>query len=220
MRLLSQPWSSAKARRTMTTIAFYFDFVSPYGYVAAEAIEALAARCGAQVDWRAFNMRSVNANILGVDKPIFQLPLKGAYFTQDVPRTLAYHGLPYSPGSVTAFNTVPCLRAFWFLKDQDPALGAAFAKRVYRLFFAEAVTPGTPEQAAEIAGSVGADAAATLAWLKREPAKARLKAETDAAVRHGVWGTPTFKVADQLFWGCDRMDMLEHWITRGGWNAA
>jgi 2-hydroxychromene-2-carboxylate isomerase len=201
----------------MTTIAFYFDFPSPYGYIAAERIEALAQRTGATLDWRAFNMRSVNANILGVQKPLFQAPLKGEFYARDVPRTIAYHGLAYDPGAIMAFNSVPALRAFWFLKDKDPALAAAFAKAVYRAFFTRRMEPSTPEQVAAIAGDLGADAGDMLEWLAGEPAKARLKAETEAAVAAGIWGTSSFRVGEELFWGCDRMDMLEDWITRGGW---
>jgi 2-hydroxychromene-2-carboxylate isomerase len=201
----------------MTTIAFYFDFPSPYGYVAAEKIEALAARVGARVDWRAFNMRSVNATVLGVTKPLFQMPLKAEFYARDVPRTLAYHGLAYRPGDILAFNSVPALRAFWFLKDQNAALAAAFAKQVFRAFFTQAQEPSTPEAVAALAGEAGADASVVFDWLMGEPAKARLKAETAAAVAEGVWGAPTFKVGPEMFWGSDRMDMLEDWIRRDGW---
>lgn len=198
-------------------IEFYFDFISPYGYCAASRIDALAQKHGRTVRRRAFNMRSVNATIIGVDRPLFQLPLKGPYFSQDVPRTVKWFGLPYDPGSVLDFNPLAALRAFWFLDDRSPEQAAAFAWRVYRAFFAEKTVPNEPAMVAAFAAEVGADEAAVMAWLESPEAKARLKDETAAAVAAGVWGTPTFKVDDQIFWGCDRLDMLDDWLSRGGW---
>jgi len=198
-------------------IEFYFDFVSPYGYCAASRIDALAARHGRVVRWRTFNMRSVNATILGADRPLFQLPLKGPYFSQDVPRTVKWFGLPYRPGSVLDFNPLAALRTFWFLNDQNPEQAKAFAWRVMQAFFAEAVVPNEPMAVAALAEEAGCDPGPLLAYLQTPEAKARLKRETEAAVAAGVWGTPTFKVDDQLFWGCDRLPMLEDWLARGGW---
>jgi 2-hydroxychromene-2-carboxylate isomerase len=198
-------------------IEFYFDFISPYGYCAASRIDALAARHGRVVRWRTFNMRSVNATILGADRPLFQLPLKGPYFSQDVPRTVKWFGLPYRPGSVLDFNPLAALRTFWFLNDQNPEQAKAFAWRVMQAFFAEAVVPNEPMAVAALAEEAGCDPGPLLAYLQTPEAKARLKRETEAAVAAGVWGTPTFKVDDQLFWGCDRLPMLEDWLARGGW---
>lgn len=198
-------------------ISFYFDFISPYGYCAASRIDALAARHGRTAQWRTFNMRSVNATVLGADKPLFLLPLKGPYFSQDVPRTVKWFGLPYDPGSVLEFNPLAALRAFWFLNDQNPQQAKAFAWRVMQAFFAEKTVPNEPALVAAFAEEAGADPQAVLAYLDAPEAKARLKRETEDAVSKGVWGTPTFRVGDQLFWGCDRLQMLEDWLARGGW---
>lgn len=198
-------------------IEFYFDFISPYGYCAASRIDALAARQGRTVRWRTFNMRSVNATVLGMDRPLFQLPLKGPYFSQDVPRTVKWFGLPYRPGSVLEFNPLAALRAFWFLDDQNPDQAKAFAWRVMQAFFAEATVPNDPTAVAALGEEIGADPTAILGYLETPEAKARLKRETEGAIAAGVWGTPTFKVGDQLFWGCDRLPMLEDWLARGGW---
>jgi 2-hydroxychromene-2-carboxylate isomerase len=198
-------------------IDFYFDFISPYGYFAAEQIEAVGARHGRTIRWRTFNMRSVNATILGADKPLFELPLKGAYFRRDVPRMAAWFGLPFNPGSVAAFNPLAAARAFWRLDDQDRALAARFALEVLRTFHAQSIVPNSAAEVAAIAGRCGADAADIEAHVASPQAKARLKSETDAAVAAGVWGTPSFIVDGELFWGSDRLAMLDDWLARGGW---
>ncbi|MFZ4071818.1 MAG: 2-hydroxychromene-2-carboxylate isomerase [Caulobacterales bacterium] len=202
-----------------TSIDFYFDFISPYGYFAAERIDALGVRHGRSVRWRAFNMRSVNFHHLGVDKPLFQAPLKGPYFQQDVPRTARWFGLPYAPGSVLDFNPLAAMRAFWWLCESDAALATSFAKAVFRTFFVEGQEPNTPDAVAAIVAPMAPhlDLDTLRAHLDSPAARDRLKLETQAAVDAGVWGTPTFIVDGQMFWGADRLAMLDDWLTRGGW---
>jgi 2-hydroxychromene-2-carboxylate isomerase len=201
----------------MQTLDFYFDFISPYGYFAASVIDKIGEKHGIPVAWRAFNMRSVVSKKMGITQPIFAQPLKGPYFQQDVPRMARWFGLPMNPANIAEFNPVPAERAFWVLHDQDPALAKAFAVEVYRLVFAAGIAPSQPGEVAEIARQLGADGEQILQAIQGDAAKQRLVDETENAVAAGVWGTPTFKVDDQLFWGSDRLWMVDEWLARGGW---
>src|SRR5690625_5863739 len=71
---------------------FYFDFSSPYGYLAAEQIEALAARHGRRVAWRPFLLGAVFKQIGG--QPLVQQPLKGDYSRRDMERSARELELP------------------------------------------------------------------------------------------------------------------------------
>ncbi len=55
------------------------------------------------------------------------------------------------------------------------------------------------------------------AAVQQPAAKERLRTETDAAVAAGVWGTPTFVVDGEMFWGADRLHLVDDWLRRGGW---
>ncbi len=201
-----------------TSIRFYFDIISPYGYFAAERIEALADRCGAVVDWRPFHMRQVNAEELGVTAPLFQQPIKGPYFAQDVPRMARWFGLPFAPPPIAEVSSVAIHRAIWRLKDQgDEASAAALSLAAFRATHAQTRNLAAPDAVCALAEEIGMDGAALRAALDDPAVKDRLRQETAAAVSAGVWGTPTFKVDDQLFWGSDRLDQVEAWVARGGW---
>ena len=72
-------------------------------------------------------------------------------------------------------------------------------------------------QVVEVAKSAGIDAAALAAALADPAVKERAKAEVDAALARGVFGSPYFIVDGESFWGTDRIPMLEDWVKRGGW---
>ncbi len=198
-------------------IEFFFDFISPYGYYASTRIDELAASHGREVRWRVFFMRGLVQEKLGIDTPIFLLPLKGEYFRQDVPRMARYFEVPYDPVSVLDFNPLPAERAFLWIDERDPAAARQFAKNVYRATFGEARNLSAPEAVAAEGARVGMDAAALLAALGTAALKEKLAAATEAAAARGVWGTPTFVVDGELWWGADRLALIDEWLTRGGW---
>jgi 2-hydroxychromene-2-carboxylate isomerase len=200
-------------------IDFWFDFVSPYGWFASTRIDALAAAHGRRVRWRAFHMRSIMMDKLGQTTPLLDTPLKGDYFRRDVPRMARWFGLPLRSGGLANFRSANASRAFLLIDEQDEAAAKRFAAGVFESHHAKATPPNTPEQLAQIAverdaGWPGLDLAAALG---RDEAKERLRRSTDAAVAAGVWGTPTFVVDGELFWGADRLGLVDDWLRRGGW---
>ncbi len=198
-------------------IDFYFDFFSPYGYFASTRIEALAARHGRTVRWHAFHMRSVMKDVLGLAQPLTALPLKGPYIRHDVRRMARWWGLPYAPGDLVTFANTDAGRAFWLLHDTDPAGAKRFAAAVLHRHHALGTSPRNADDLAAIAQEVDALAVDLRTALATDAAKQRLRQATDAAVAAGVWGTPTFIVDGETFWGADRMSMLDDWLARGGW---
>lgn len=200
-------------------IGFYFSFISPYGYFAAERVEALGDRVGRPIAWRAFYQRGLTVQHLPIREPMALWPIKGDYFRQDLPRTARYFGLPYNPADAVAFQPLNAERAFWILNDVAPEAARGFARRVFQLVFAEARLPESLADVLAVVSEVGGDEAlvASAAQTGEGPWKTRLREETDAAAANGVWGTPTFLIDDQLFWGSDRMEQAAEWIERGGW---
>jgi 2-hydroxychromene-2-carboxylate isomerase len=202
-----------------TPIDFYFDFLSPYGYFASTRIDALAARYGRSVRWRGFYMRGIMQDKLGQTRPFLEVPLKGDYYRRDVARMARWFGLPYKSGGLANFISANALRAFWLIDDIDNEMAKRFAREIFEWHHVRATPPNTPEQVSEAAANVGLSLARLdlAAALQQDEAKARLRRETDAAAQAGVWGTPTFIVDGEPFWGADRLHLVEEWLRRGGW---
>lgn len=198
-------------------IDFYFDFISPYGYLAATQIEALAARHGRVVVWRPFLVGVTVTKIMGM-KPLMETPLKRDYLRIDKPRMARLLGVPLTQPDMTGVNSVRASRAFLALAQHDPALARRFAWRILQRLWVQGQDITSAQAVAQEAQAVGADVPALLAEIESPPGKQRLNAAVDEAVQAGVFGSPTFVVDGEPIWGVDRLWMLEHWLTHGSWD--
>jgi 2-hydroxychromene-2-carboxylate isomerase len=196
-------------------IDFYFDFSSPYGYFASAKIEDIAARHGRTVTWRPILLGAV-FKVTGM-QPLASYPLKSAYMKRDLERTSRLFNVPFKlPGKFPIGTTAPA-RAFYHVNNRDPALAKRLALALYVAYFADDVDISTPENTIEIAGHAGVDKAEMKEALNDPAVKDRLRHEVDAAVSLGVFGSPYIVVDGEPFWGSDRLDQVEKWLSTGGW---
>ncbi len=196
-------------------IDFYFEFSSPYGYVASCLADELGKRTGRELNWRPILLGPI-FKMVGT-APLTQLPLKGDYSKRDFVRTARYHQVPFRMPEAFPIGTVAAVRAFYWVHESDPAKARELAKALYAAYFREGRDISAPDAVTGIAGGLGIDAAALGAALGDAAVKERAKQEVDAAIAAGVFGSPFFIVGGEAFWGVDRMPMLEEWILRGGW---
>jgi 2-hydroxychromene-2-carboxylate isomerase len=196
-----------------STIDFYFDFSSPYSYIASEWIDALAARHGRPVRWQAILLGATFA-ATGLKPPV-DFPLKREYSMRDFLRSARFEGLPYRQPQPFPIATQNAARVFWWLDAEDPARAVAWAHAALRAYFARGVALDDPAALKTLAAEAGLDAdAAEAAW--NDPAcKLRLKAANEAAIAAGVFGAPFFVVDGEPFWGNDRKPQIERFLAQG-----
>lgn len=196
-------------------IDFYFEFSSPYGYIASQLAEDFEKRVGRPLKWRPMLLGPV-FKITG-QPPLVDIPLKGDYAKRDFARSARLHKVPYEHPAKFPIGTVAACRAFYWADDQDAAKARALAKALYRAYFVEGTDIGPAAAVVEVAKSVGLDGAKLAAALEDPALKARTFKEVEAAIAAGVFGSPFFIVDGEPFWGVDRMPMIEDWIRTGGW---
>ena len=194
---------------------FYFDFSSPYGYFAAQKIDALAAKHGRTVDWRPILLGAIFRSTGGA--PLTEVPLKGPYARRDFDRSARFHHSPdfHMPAVFPIASQAPARIVLW-AKALDPADGARVAKALYRAYFVDGRDISAPDEAAAVAGAAGFDGAAARAAIDDPAIKDALKAEVNAALAAGVFGSPFVVVDGEPFWGLDRFDQIDCWLTTGG----
>ncbi len=196
-------------------IEFYFDFSSPYAYLATAEIDALASKHHRTVSWRPILLGVVLRQTGG--KPLADIPLKGDYMRRDVPRAARRLKLPFVWPRVFPYAAIAPSRAFYWLGGRDETKAKLFARAVFKASFADGRDMTAPEDVAEVASHLGVDRAALLAALQDQAIKDRLKAETEGALAKGVFGSPFFIVDGEGFWGHDRMADVDRWLATGGW---
>lgn len=196
-------------------IDFYFDFSSPYGYLASERIDALAARHGRPVAWRPFLLGAVFKTTR--TEPLLGIPLKGDYARRDMERSARDLGIPFRFPETFPFLSVAACRAFYWLADERPEEAHALAQALYRRAFAEGREISSPETVVQVAERLGVDRQALEAALQDPVVKERLRREVEDAIGAGVFGSPFVVVDGEPFWGHDRLDAVERWLDTGGW---
>lgn len=193
-------------------IECWFEFGSPYSYPSVMVLEERAAEAGRAVVWRPFLLGPVFKALGWQGSPFLQQPQKLAYAMRDLERVCARERLAWQRPSVFP------RRSLWPMRmavaaGQAPWLGA-YCRRVMQMNFAEDREIDAAGTVAEALADVGV---APGPWLDRAvsaPVKDRLRAQTAQALALGLFGAPSFRVGDELFWGHDRLADALAWERR------
>ncbi len=196
-------------------IDFYFDFSSPYGYFAAQKIDAIAEKHDRAVNWRPILLGAI-FKITG-SRPLVNMPLKSDYAARDMSRLARLLGVPFTLPAGFPIATQAAARAFYWTQQRDPRLARELALALYHAYFADGRDISDPETVVDIAAGLGIDRTQLAAALGDSAVKERLKNEVDAAIARKVFGSPFIIIDDEPFWGVDHLDQVERWLATGGW---
>lgn len=196
------------------SMIFYFDFTSPYSYLASKKIDALAAKFERKVQWRPVLLGAI-FKALGTVSLVRQ-PSMGDYSVKDFARSARFLGVPYVHPTNFPVSSVAPSRAYYWLHGQDCVLARRFSHEVFRAYFVDGRDIADATVVLELATKVGADRTALEAGMSDPAIKERLRAETDAALAHGAFGAPWIIVDGEPFWGADRLPQIERWLETGG----
>ncbi len=203
-------------RPAMDTAAvdFWFDFSSPYSYIANEWVDALAARHGRAVRRHAI-LLGATFQAAELKSPV-SYPLKREYSIADFARSARFEGLPYRQPTPFPIPTQNAARVFWWMHDTvSPAAAADWSRAAFRAYFTRDVPLDDAAALKALAMASGLDGGAAEAAWNQSTWKLRLKAENDAAIAAGIFGAPFFVVDGEPFWGNDRKPQIERWLASG-----
>jgi 2-hydroxychromene-2-carboxylate isomerase len=197
-----------------TPIQFYFDFSSPYAYLGATQIEAVAFRHGRTVEWRPILLGAI-FKITGM-RPGPDMPMRGDYMKHDAARFARLLGIPFRwPGTFPVSGVTPSRAVYW-AQEHAPEKTGALCRALLSGFFAHDVDPSTEAGIVRAARAVGLDGATVFAGTQEPAVKDRLKAAVDAAIDRGVFGSPFTVIDGEGFWGADRLTQVEQWLEGKG----
>ena len=195
-------------------IDFYFDFSSPYSFLASEQIDALAARHGRTVNYRPL-LLGVVFKVADSAPLTEQYGPKARYSVHDFERSARFAGIAYRQPSRFPIGAVGASRAVLWLQKHQPHRVDPFVHAVFRAFFQDDRDIADAGVVAQIAGSVGIDGGQLMAAAQDPAIKERLRKAVDEAIAFGVFGAPTIVVDGEVFWGNDRLPQVERWLASG-----
>lgn len=146
--------------------------------------------------------------------PFADKPTKSAYMWRDIERRAGMYGIPVKlPAPYPAKQSV--MANLVAIVGMRESWGADYVRAAYRRWFQLGQETGSEPNVSESLRDIGQDPARVLALANSEDAKAALTAETNAARELGIFGSPTFTVGRELFWGDDRLGDAISWCRCG-----
>ena len=187
----------------MATLEFFYDFVSPYSYLASTRVEAVATRTGATIRWRPFVLGGV-FKATSNHAPI-EIPAKAKHMLLDLDRWSRRLGVPLQFPEAFPFNPILSLRTALAAEAVGKMAPATHA--IYRARWADQRDIADPAVLAAVLTEAGLDGAALVAAAPNY--KEALLKQTQEAIDRGAFGAPLFFVGEQMFVGNDRLDFVE-----------
>ncbi len=188
----------------MTTISFYFDPISPYAYLAASQLDAIATETSCSIEPIPILLAAV-LNQLGQKGPA-EIEIKRRYTMLDVLRWADTYQLPLVGPPTHPFNPLLPLRVLTAIGD--PRARWSATKRLLEAAWGEGRDLTV---AAVLVGALherGLDGEAYLQQAQDPVIKSELRQNTETAMGCGVFGVPTCRVGEVIFWGNDRLSFL------------
>lgn len=198
------------------TLEIFFDFSSPFSYLACTQVEAVCARTGAALTWKPMFLGGVFKAIEGPMVPIQTFPeAKRTHYMLDLHRWAEDHGVPFTFPSRFPMMTVAPLRVVTLLEGEEQS---RFIHAVNAAYWSQDRNISDKGVLAELLSEQGLSPELLIQTADPE-VKQRLQASTEEAVSRGVFGAPALFVnGDLMFWGQDRLDFVEKALK--GWRPS
>jgi len=187
------------------TLEFYFDYGSPYSYLADTQVEAIAKRAGATLERKPMLLGGV-FKATGNHSPA-ELPAKSKWSAFDMPMWARHYGVPFNRNPHFPVNTLALMRGA--AAAQIDGVFERYHPAIYKAMWVDGINLNDIGEVAKVLSAAGLDAAKIGNRIQDQDVKDRLKATTDEAVARGVFGAPTSFVGDMMFFGNDRLPFVE-----------
>lgn len=189
-------------------IDFWFTMGSTYSYLSVLRLPDVERSTGISFNWRPFHLLVILQEMKHV--PFADKPAKLTYMWRDIERRTAMYGFPATlPAPYPAKHSVVANRIA--ILGMREGWGPEFVRAAYRRWFTLGQETGDEPNVSESLRDIGQDPERVLTLANTETTKAVLATETDAARDLGIFGSPTFVIGRELFWGDDRMNDAISW---------
>jgi 2-hydroxychromene-2-carboxylate isomerase len=194
----------------MATLEFFYDFVSPYSYLASTRVEALAARTGATLRWRPFLLGGVFKAT--TNHSPMEIPAKGSHMWVDLERWARRQGVKLRRPEPFPFSSILALRTAFAAEAVGKLV--PYSHAVYQAAWVDDRDVANPEVLAAVANEIGLDGPALVAAAPEQ--KVALLKQTQEAIDRGAFGAPACFVGDELYIGNDRLEFVEEALRGAG----
>jgi 2-hydroxychromene-2-carboxylate isomerase len=194
-------------------IDFWVSIGSTYSYLAVMRLKRVERETRVAFRWRPFSVRAIMIEQKNI--PFVGKPVKFAYMWRDIERRAQTRGLeprlpaPYPLKEFDLANRVAIV-------GEDEGWCADYVHAAYRCWFHRGHEPGLEPGLSDVLREIGQDSSRVVELAQSETTAERYRQATEEAKALGVFGSPTFVVDGEVFWGDDRLEDALQWHERGG----
>jgi 2-hydroxychromene-2-carboxylate isomerase len=194
-------------------LEFFYDCSSPWTYLAFTKIEQVAQRHDAELIWRPILVgglfNTVNPSVYeNRAKPV---PVKAKYYVKDLRDWAQFYGLKIGNPTVFPVNSVKAMRGAFVA--QEHGVISRYSRRVFESYWGDNRDISQDSVLREIVRECGLDENEYFAKIAAEEYKARLRSNVEELIARGGFGSPTMFVAGSMFFGNDRLALVEHALS-------
>lgn len=197
------------------TVDFYFDFMSPYAYLAHHRLSGLARSQGWELAYHPIDLAQAKLAVGNTGPANRDMPVKHRYMRIDLKRWADLYGVPFMPPA--AYGPERINRGAFYALERGCA--QAYVSFVWQRIWGEGAAMDSESLLQEAAGAMGWDAEEFIAYTGSDEAARRLRASNEAATQRGVFGVPTMAIGTDMWWGNDRLDFVAAHMTLASANA-
>lgn len=207
---------STKVEKFMASLEFYFDCSSPWTYLAFSRVHDVAKGCAAEIVWKPILVGGVfNA----VNKGVYEQranpdPIKMKYYVKDLADWAKYCGIEIGMPEVFPVRAVLPMRGAIVAQEQDCLVPYAWA--VFEAYWGDLKDISQEDVLSDVCRKVGLDPDSFFERCGSDEVKAGLKKNTDELIERGGFGSPTMFIGDDMYFGNDRLPLVEAALRRGG----
>ena len=196
----------------MKPIDFWFSIGSTYTCLTVMRLPAYASDQGLTFNWRPFNVRTILVEQDNI--PFAGKPVKAAYMWRDIERRAGKYGLQVSVPAPYPLEHLPLANQVALLGMQE-GWGQNYVIATYLRWFQDGHPAGSDPNLSESLREIGQDPDRVIKAATSPAIEHALATETEEAKRLGVFGSPSFIVEGEVFWGDDRLDDAVSWSRLG-----
>jgi 2-hydroxychromene-2-carboxylate isomerase len=205
-------WCEEASVADTPSIDFWFTMGSTYTYLSAMRLPEVQRSTGISFRWRPFHLLTILQDMKHV--PFADKPTKTAYMWRDIERRAHMYGIPLQVPAPYPVKQSAMANKVALIGMQE-GWGEGFVQSAYRRWFQMGQETGSEPNLSDSLREVGQDPERIIRRASADHAERALEAATREARQLGIFGSPTFTVGHELFWGDDRLDDAVSWVQHG-----
>ena len=183
-------------------IYFYFDFVSPYSFIAHKLIKRVAQKSSIKIEYRPVLVGGLH-NLNGIKAPAF-IPSKARFMIRDCKMVAENNKIKFRFNSYFPIKSLNLMRGV-FVSAEDN-FKSYYIDKVFDAVWQDGLNMNDQNIIDKILKNLGVNPTTFSLRTSSQSIKEQLKKKTNEAYELGIFGAPTFLVNNKIFWGQDRLD--------------